>query len=459
MRWPLPFHSYRLKSLPASSTRLINCYAEPVPDGKGPLLLRRAPGVRSWWTPTPGTGRGVHNMAGTLYAVVGQSLYSIRSNGVATNLGTVKGSKVCWMTDNGTQLVVGTDSGTWYVYNRTTEALSQIIDSDFTSRGARSAWFADNYITFTEPNSGRWFISDIAAADVYDALDFATAEGHPDNLITHAVDHREVILIGEQTSEIYYNSGASGMPYERSPNGFIELGGAANQGITKADNSVFWLANDRTVRRLAAQTPQKVSHFGVDEIIRGFSDISTCYAFSYTFNGHIMAVFKFTDACFVYDVTTGEWHERESYGYDTWNVSGAVEAYGQVYVQNSLTGAVGYFDSDVYTEWGGIQRASWTYQPVYKDHDQVGHSSLEVVCETGVGLVTGQGSDPRLTLEISNDGGRTWHTMPTRSLGAQGKYKVRAIWHALGQSRDRVYRMSISDPVALTVFDTQLEAA
>jgi hypothetical protein len=396
-------------------------------------------------------------MAGVLYCVVGQTLYSVNSAGVATSLGSVLGSGICWMTDNGTQLVVGTDSGRWYVYD--SDGLTQIEDADFISRGARSAWFVDNYISFVEPDSGRWFISDLADAESYDALDFATAEGHPDHLITHAVDHREVLLIGEKTSEIFYNSGASGMPFERSPNGFIEIGGAANQGVCKADNSVFWLANDRTVRRLAGQTPQKVSQFGVDEMIRGFSEVSTCYSFSYTFNGHIMAVFRFDDACFVYDITTGEWHERQSHGYDTWNVSGSAEAYGRVFIQNSLTGAVGYMDSETYTEWGGIQRASWTYQPVYKEHDQVGHSSLEIVCETGVGLVTGQGSDPTLTLEISNDGGRTWWTMPTRSIGAQGKYKVRAIWHALGQSRDRVYRCSISDPVALTVFDTQLEAA
>jgi hypothetical protein len=459
MRWPLPFHSYRLKSLPASSERLINCYAEPVPGGKGPTLLRRAPGIVSWWTPSAAAGRGVHTMAGVLYAVVGPTLYSITSAGSATAIGTIGGGKICWMTDNGTQLVIGTDGGTWYVYDTADRQLNPITDDDFTSRGARSAWFVDNYISFTEPSSGRWFISDIAEAEVYDALDFATAEGHPDNLVTHAVDHREVILIGEETSEIYYNSGASGMPFERSPNGFIEVGGSANQGICKADNSVFWLDNHRVIRRLAGQTPQKVSHFGVDEIIRGFSDVSTCFAFSYTFNGHIMAVFRFDDACFVYDITTGEFHERQSYGYDTWNVSGSAEAYGRVFFQNSITGAVGYMDTDTYTEWGGIQRASWTYQPVYKEHDQVGHSSLEIVCETGVGLVTGQGSDPQLTMEISNDGGRTWWTLPTRSLGSQGKYKVRAIWHALGQARDRVYRLSISDPVSLTVFDTQLEAA
>ena len=452
----LPVHSYRLNSITAANSRLINCFAEVVPEGKQPIRLTRAPGIATFSSPTAGLGRGVGYALNALYAVVGGTLYSVSSAGVATSIGSILGSGPCWLTANSTQLVVGQDSGTWYVYDGTT--LSTITDTDFTSRGAKSAQFIDNYISFVEPVSGRWFISDLAAATSYDSLNFATAEGAPDNLVTHAVDHREAVLFGESSTELWYNAGASGFPFERSPGGFLELGALAVRGHCKADNSIFWLASDYTIRRLVGQTPQRVSHHGFEERIRTYSTVADCESYSYTFNGHICAVFRFPTAAatWVFDVTTGELHERQSYGSGGWNISGITDAYGRVIVQNANSGALGYLDSSTYTEFGAIQRAEWTYQNVYSENTRFPHSSLEMVCETGVGLATGQGSDPQITLEISNDGGRTYTTLPTRTIGAQGHYLTRVKWNRLGLPRDRVYRGSISDPVQLSVTDTIL---
>lgn len=459
MQLQLPVHSYRLNSVPGGSARLVNCYAEQAPAGsRSPVMLKRAPGIISR-TSLGAAGRGVHATPDALFAVAGQTLYKVSSSWVATEIGTVSGGKPVWMADNNSQLVVGSSGGRWYVYSLSSGTYGEISDGDFAARGASSAQFVDNYISFTEPGSGRWFTSDLADADSFDSLNFATAEGAPDNVVSQVVDHREVVLLGEKSVEIWYNAGVSGFPFQRSPNGFVELGCAANRGSTKQDNSVFWLANDFSARRLSGATGVRVSSHGTEEMWRGYSTVADCECYAYTWNGHHFVVYRFptAGACWVYDVTTGEWHERQSYGYDGWNVSGICEFQGSVVVQNSLTGALGTFSDSTYTEFGGVQRASWTYQPVYNEQRRMQHSLLEIVPETGVGLVTGQGSDPLLTLEISNDSGRTWLTLPTRSLGEQGRYHDRVRWHRLGQSRSRVYRASISDPVPLTVLDTVLE--
>lgn len=458
MQFQLPVHSYRANSITANNCRLINCFAEAMPDGKSPVRLTRAPGIAAFSSPTSGVGRGLHVMDGVLYAVVGSTLYSINSSGTAASLGTISGSSPVSMANNGSELVIGQSGGTWYIYNG---SLAAISDTDFTARGAKVCDFVDNYIAFIEPASGRWFISDLAAATSYDSLQFATAEGAPDDLVSLITDHREVVLFGETSTEIWYNDGSSGFPFARSPGGFIELGCAATLGRCKLDNSVYWLASDLTVRRLNGTTPVRVSHHGFEERIRGYSSVSDCIAYPYTFNGHLCVVFRFPSAgeTWVLDITTGEWHERQSYGYSGWNVSGFADCYGKILVQNSLTGAIGYMSNSTYTEFGNIQRAEWTYQNVYQEHQRGFHGLLEMVCETGVGLATGQGSDPQITLDKSDDGGRTWVTMPTRTIGAQGRYLTRARWHRLGASRDRVYRGSISDPVQLCVTDTVLEVS
>jgi hypothetical protein len=77
--------------------------------------------------------------------------------------------------------------------------------------------------------------------------------------------------------------------------------------------------------------------------------------------------------------------------------------------------------------------------------------------ETGVGLTTGQGSDPQMMLRWSDDGGQTWSNVHTVSAGAIGAFSARAEWWQLGQARDRVFEVSCADPVPISLIDCYLE--
>lgn len=451
----LPVHSYQHRSTKAGVQRLVNCYAESQPpEGKAPHSLMRAPGIISAVDPGAGEGRGLVRYKQRLYAVVGTSLYRISSGHVSTSIGTIAGTSICSFAQNPTELVI-CDPSASYVYDETT--LSQITDADF-NNGAQCADL-DGYILFREPNSGRFFSSDLNDATAYDALNFATAEGASDELVGIITDHRQVVLAGEHSMELWYNAGTSGFPFARDSNGYIELGCLSGSTLAKVDNSVFWLASDYTVRRLDGLTPVRVSQHGVEQAIRGYTT-SDAFAFSYTDEGHIFYVLTFPtdERTWVYDATTTEWHERESYGLTRWRVCSAVQCYGRTYVQDYETGAVGYIDHDTYEEFGTTQRMEFTFQDVYNQSRKVKHKRLELVCETGVGT-SGQGENPVVTLEISDDAGKTWMTMPTRVLGATGEYSGRVQWHRLGSSRYRVYRVSISDPGKFIVSDAQLDAA
>ena len=126
-------------------------------------------------------------------------------------------------------------------------------------------------------------------------------------------------------------------------------------------------------------------------------------------------------------------------------------------VGDSTSNKVGYLSATDYDEFGSTQRMEWTYQVIYAEGQRAFHDRLEIVMETGVGLTTGQGVAPEVMLEYSDDGGSTYVSMPNRSLGALGKRENRVVWHNLGSSRQRVYRAAISDPVKVTLTDTQLE--
>lgn len=458
MRYQLPIHSYVHSSRPVGCERLVNCYAEQAPpEGKAPTVVMRAPGTVSAVTLTGG-GRGLYAWNDSLYAVAGTSLYAVTSAHVATSVGTIAGSNPVSWAINPTQMVVNSSPDA-YVYDGAT--LAAISDADYVSRGGASCISIDGYVLFREPNSGRVFSSDLNDAASYDALNFSTAEGFPDNIVGMIADHRQAILAGGQSMEMWYNAGTAGFPFSRDSNGFLEIGCYAGASLAKADNSIYWLASDLTVRRLEGLTPVRVSQHGVEQAIRGYATKADAIGLSYTQDGHLFYVLTFPTEghTWVYDVTTREWHERESYLLGRWRPCAMAFCYGRTYVQDYETGSIGYLDPDTYTEFGETLLSTFTFgNGKYNNGKRTFHSELEVMAETGVGLTTGLGSAPEIMLSFSDDGGRTWRSAPNKELGAIGRYRDKVVWNRLGSSYDRIYRCSVSDPVKLTISDAALEA-
>lgn len=463
MQLPLPVSSYKLPSPAASSERLINCYAEPAPKGspKGRVILRRAPGIRSWIDiGNDGPIRGMTVMDGVLYALSGSDLYSIASNGTKTQVtGSVSGSERVRIANNGSSLVIVRpfdNSG----YSSAGSTVAAIDDSTFTGWGAADVDIIDGYFVFRRPDSNQFFNSGLNAV-TFNALDFASADGSPDNLVGLIVDHREIFLVGSATSELWYDAArTTGSPFARSPNGFMEIGCGASYSLGKQAGSVFWLANDKTFRGLQGANAEKVSQFGIDAMVERLSKTDDCFALPYTLEGHrqIAFTFPFAGRTVVYDADVGEWHDRESLGYGRWRANCIVEAYGMQLVGDSESGKIGILDPDTHEEFGEPQRVEFTYAPIYAERNRFSHRRFELVLNTGHGVTTGQGQNPLATLKVSDDGGETFRTLPTRSLGEIGKYKTRAQWWNLGSARERVCKIEITDPVPLYITDTQIEA-
>lgn len=458
---PLPISTYRLPSPKASSARLLNCFIEPAPKDspKGRAILRRAPGIRSWVEVGDGPIRGAKVMAGVLYVLSGSALFWISAQGEATQLtGEIPGSERVRMSTNGTDLVIVRPfDGTAYETQGST--VSQITDTTFTGWTATDVDFLDGYLVFRRPGTAQFFNSGLNEV-TFNGLDIATAEGQPDNLVGLIVDHRELFLPGERSCEIWYNAGnTTGSPFSRSPNGLLEIGCAASYSPGKFDNTIGWLADDKTVRSLNGTTPQKISHFGIDAAIERMTTVDDAFSLPYSQEGHLFyaLTFPMEGRTLVYDASTREWHERESLGYGRWRANVIVQAYGMQLVGDSESGKVGILDPDTHEEWGEPQRVAWTYQGVYAEHNRASHIRLELVLNTGHGVTVGQGQDPLATLKVSDDGGETFRTLPTQSLGKVGQYVTRTQWWKLGSSRDRVYQVEITDPVPLYVIDTQVQ--
>jgi hypothetical protein len=266
-------------------------------------------------------------------------------------------------------------------------------------------------------------------------------------------------LFGAETIEIWYNSGNADFPFSRFEGGFLERGIAAAFSLAEDDNSLFWLAEDRIFYRAEGYTPQRISQHGIEEALRKYKVVDDACAFIYTMGGHkfYVCTFPAEDATWVYDITTGLWHERRSDGMGRWRVSVYANAFGKHLVGDFEHGRIGELDLDTYQEYGVTIQGVAAGPPAHADRKMIAHRRFELDIESGVGLTTGQGSDPQIWLDWSDTGGRTWSVRkPFRSMGKIGEYQKRLRWSRMGSARERIYRVTVSDPIKRVILAAHL---
>lgn len=491
MRLSLPVATYQHRSRQASGARLLNCFVETLPaDARAPYVLTRAPGVQ-YVAPVNTTNldagpiQGMHAAHGRLYVICNGNLYTMpgTEGGTGTLVGAVPSATGDYdMDSNDESLVVTTGGATTYYYTPGTATFGSISDSDFVAYGDVSeVEFLNNFMLFVAKDSGTFFGADLGSVTAFDALNFATAEYNADNIVGFKADHEQLLIFGERTIEIWGSVEINGFPFQRLPNGVIQVGCLAGRTVCRLGSSVAWVADDFTVRVLEGVAANRVSTHAIEQWLRTVTP-STGRACSYQYEGHVFYVLTFEEGTRVFDLTTGEWHERQTYGRDNWvwnfatvfelPVVGSQVLVGQYSASNpyrTYSGdywdgkLIGYLTPEAYEDAlyqdedaTVLQRMEWVYQPIVADGALAFHHRLELVFERGIGTA-GQGEDPEVMLDYSDDGGATWKSAPNRKLGQAGEYQKRAVWHALGSSRQRVYRAAVSDPVPVTLIETYLE--
>jgi hypothetical protein len=82
------------------------------------------------------------------------------------------------------------------------------------------------------------------------------------------------------------------------------------------------------------------------------------------------------------------------------------------------------------------------------------YHEFELDMEVGIGNAEGlDGDDPQVMLRWSDDGGHTWSNEHWVSAGELGDYTKRVVWRRLGRARDRIFELTVTDPVAWRFLD------
>lgn len=467
--------SYRERSGSLDCQACINLFPVLGESGtaKAVKALYGTPGTRPLVAAANGgVVRGMHNptSGGASIVVAGGTVYRLSAAFVLTAIGSVDAlTTPVKIDDNGIQAVITTGPN-GYVVDLMANTVTQINDVAF--YGADTVDFLNTYAIFNRPGTNMFYISGPNAI-TFDALDFASAESNFEPIINFIVNHDEIIFFKQTVTEIWRASGNADFPFARDTNASIEQGCAARDSVASMDNTVFWLGQNTDgggiVYRMNGYTPVRVSTDAIEYAIASYAanggSIADAVAYAYQQDGHTFYVLSFPsgNATWVYDASTQLWHQR-AYLDPATGTLGRHRSNSHMYfagkhiVGDYQNGNLYMLDLDYYMDGASdplpaIRAASHI---ATGDYSWITHNRVQVDMETGIGLATGQGSDPVAFLDWSNDGGKTWSNQHSASMGALGQYSSRSIWYRLGRARDRVYRLTISDPVKRVIIGATL---
>jgi len=476
--------SYEAPSIYQEAQECINFYPEidPLkqPGQRGVVALYPTPGLTTVCQLWVGEVRAMFPIHGSvpfiMIAISAEYVYKVDEAYVATKIGTLSTkSGACQISYNRTTndgliayIVDGVDR---YYYILSTNSFNKLPATDGPWKGATTVDVIDNYNVYNEPGTNNWSATDLGSQFSTLAY-FGTKDGEPDPIVAIIADHRQVYLLGQQTTEVWVDVGSSisgiiTFPFSRVSGTMMQHGCAARNSICQFDEQLMFVSQDARgqgiIGAIQGYSFLRLSTHAVEQTLMN-KRLDDAVAYTYRLEGHEMYVVSFPsiDLTWVYDLSTQMWHKWLSVdNFDVYHRhrSNCGAFFGNVYLVGDYeNGKIYQLNNEVYTEDGNKIRRLRRAPHLVQDFQREYFSELQIQFQPGVGLDgIQQGTDPQAMLRWSNDGGSTWSNEHWTSIGKIGRYTNRAIWRRLGTARDRIYEVAISDPVKAVIVSANLK--
>jgi hypothetical protein len=353
------------------------------PGGRSARKLRGTPGTRLFANVGDGPIRAARDVEGKLFVVSGEALYRVGRDTSVEEIGTIPGTGRCTITHNqegGGNKVVVSNQTRGYTYDTITETFAQIDDEAFP--GALTVDYLDSYILGIEPQRRYAFHSDLANAREYSSIDRLESEGAPDRLVGMLVDHGQWWLFGERTIEVFTNTGAATGTFQRIDGSTIDRGLAGTFAVAKLDNSVWWVGEDGGVYRANGYTPARMSTHPVEQALR-VCDLSQCFLQTYEDAGHKVLYVTCPDGyTWAFDVASGEWTRRSSFGLNRWRMSTLTKWAGVWIMGDYQTGTLYQVDWSLKDDAGQPLVGRRTTGALSNGENRFSVNGVRVLCDT-----------------------------------------------------------------------------
>ncbi len=478
MRTPILGGMYVSRSKNLAYDQCINLYPEVAETRQGKEIgaLYGTPGLRRLATVGGGPIRGGRVVGDYAYVVSANQVYQIDRYWNAVLLGTIGTSTgPITMTNNNTQLLIS-DGAAGYVL--TLPAGAPAVVASFPASGSILA-FQDGFGLVNRAGTNEFNQSNLNDLSVWDATKYSTADGQPGDTVALLDLHREVWVLCENNTEVWVNAGLSGFAFQRLSGVYIQVGCVAPySAVANVDQSVMWLSHNENGQGIAYKAegyvPVRVSTHAVERIWATYGVISDAFAYTYQQEGHHFYVLTFptANATWVYDLTTGYWHQRARWSNGVFNRHRSNCHFlfnNENVVGDYQNGKLYALDLDTYTDDGETKKWLRSWRAFYPGKDPrkpVSFESLVIDCQAGVDVP--DGTDPLMILRWSNDGchiwsnerfekygatGQSWHNPTFRRLGSTSHT------HGRGRGMDRVWELSSTAAVPVAIIGADMDVS
>lgn len=482
MRIALTQGSYTAPSIIANAQRCVNLYPERNPDDSPvPFTHYSCPGLVSLMVlGVPVPARGLYRAnSGDLYYVAGNVVYYVDPSWVPTSIGTITPGITTPVSfaDNGTAAILVDGSGSGWQIDLNSRVMTSISSTDnsppagsstvYAFYGANRVDMLDGYAILNYPGTQSFYCT-YNNEIVFDATYLAEKNGFSDILSTLIVNRREIWLIGQKTTEIWFDAGNPDFPFAIIPGPFVQHGTNAIYSVAQIDGSVFFLSEDQAGNRIVARgegyAAERISTHALEAEFAKYPVVSDAVGFCYQQFGHsfYFLTFPSADKTWVWDETTKLWHERvwidDNGSEHRHRAQCAAFAYDTNIVADWQTGEIYKLDLSEPTDAG--QPRTWRrgFPHLMADGRRASYPGFvldiqpaTVLSQFDINNPTGNPDNPFVWLRWSDDRGRTWGNPISQSLGALGKYLTQVKWWRTGMARDRVFEVygTIIAPIAI----------
>lgn len=443
---------------------LINFYPEFAESrgAKSPMAYYPTPGCEEFAMVAQVGGKAIFSTSasgGRCFAVIGQRLYEIFEDGTTTERGSVAiDSNPATITSNGDggdQLLItaGTNA---YSYDLSADTLTAVASL---AGKATSGGFAYSYGLVFDQNTGTMYQSDLLDFSVFDPTNFYQRNIQADDWYAmYVTSQGQLFLPGTKTRDNYFFGNTFPLPFQAAQAGLQPDGIASTFSVCEVAGTICWLSTNTEggykVMAADGYTGRRISTHAIEYAISQYARVDDAIATSYTDQGHSFYLLKFPDAdvTWCYDFATNLWHQRASARANgeqgAWRLTFHCFAFNRHLWLDSDSGRI--YRSDVSLPYDVEERLitrERTAPAICVGHQVLDINEFEVLMQVGQGNQNEPGQTPTMALAISRDGGRTFGSYRSTSVGRVGEYRRRVRWQSNGSGRDVAFRIRMAAPI------------
>jgi hypothetical protein len=289
----------------------------------------------------------------------------------------------------------------------------------------------------------------------------------------------ELWLVGERTTEIWYDAGGQFFPFQRLVGTPLQVGCKAWASICQLSqggtDSLIWFARSMQGENIIVRTNgfswDVVSTPGVSDQIAQYPYTADAQAYVYQEDTHVFYVLTFptADRTWVFDATMPPelaWHQRLSYDpyaaqWHRHRSNAFMNFGGMRIVGDYQNGCLYSMTRAAYSDAGwpikAVRRSPYIWNP--QNRERIFMSALQLDFRLGQGTSSGLGVNPQAKLRISRDYGATYGMSREAPMGALAENTNRCIFRKLGWSRGAVAEIEVIDPVNRDLVGATLRGA